>query len=313
MRNKSVVVILLAFFIIHTTYAQKQICITVDDLPTVSSLYRNNAGQELLTKRLLNALTRHKVPAIGFVVGEKLYKQQQLDQHQLKLLTQWLQTGMELGNHTFAHKGFNAISAAEYQHDVRGLDSLLRPFLKTHHQPLRYFRHPYLQRGNTLSKRDSLVAYLSNHQYQEAPVSVDNSDYVFTVAYEKALRSKDSLLAARIGTDYVDYMLACVHYYEAQADSLFKRPIAQILLTHANTINAFYLETLLRRLADEGYQFISLTKALTDAAYLSQDTYVNTGGISWLHRWAITQGKRGSFFKGEPEVPGYVVSLADSR
>jgi hypothetical protein len=66
-----------------------------------------------------------------------------------------------------------------------------------------------------------------------------------------------------------------------------------------------------------GYAFISLQEALEDPAYASPDTYTGPAGITWLHRWALTQGKRGAFFAGEPTVADWVEALsrrpADSR
>nr|WP_293840667.1 polysaccharide deacetylase family protein [uncultured Arsenicibacter sp.] len=291
----------------------KQICITVDDLPVASQRPLSAGARDTLTRKLLTHLTAYKVPAIGFVIGRPLLRNNQPERQQISLLHQWLKAGMELGNHTFAHKGYNYIPAAEYQQDVAGADRVLRPILRPYRQRLRYFRHPFLQRGNTVSKRDSLVTYLRDHQYREAPVSIDNSDYLFSAAYETALVRKDTALAASIGKTYTGYMLACVHYYEAQADSLFKRPIAHILLTHANAVNADYLGTILSALQQEGYHFISLDEALKDPAYRSPDTFVNNGGISWIHRWALTQGKRGGFFKGEPEVPQLISDLTEKK
>ncbi|MEZ0485683.1 polysaccharide deacetylase family protein [Fibrella aquatica] len=293
--------------------AQKQICITIDDLPTISRVSRTPAAQKALTTRLLGHLTQYNVPAIGFVVGEKLMSGSKLDKNQVNLLTLWLDAGLELGNHTFAHGEYNTMSAAAYQQDIKGVDTLLRTFLMPYKQQPRYFRHPYLHRGNTVSKRDSLVQYLADNQYQEAPVSIDNADYLFSAAYDQALLRQDSALATSVGNQYVAYMMGCVHYYEAQADSLFKRPIAHILLTHANTINSVYMGDLLAALTADGYQFISLDQAVQDVAYRSSDEYIRNGGISWIHRWALTQGKKGAFFKGEPEVPAAVTALAESR
>ncbi|OIN60443.1 polysaccharide deacetylase family protein [Arsenicibacter rosenii] len=313
MRTTIRLMLLLAIAVNGFTQSPKQICITVDDLPVTSQRTLSAAAKDSLTKSLLKHLTSHHVPAIGFVIGRPLLRHNQPDTQQTGLLRQWLNAGMELGNHTFAHKGYNHIPAAEYQQDVAGADRVLRPLLKPYGQRLRYFRHPFLQRGNTAGKRDSLVAYLHDHQYLEAPVSVDNADYLFSAAYETALTRKDTALASSIGKTYVAYMLACVHYYEAQADSLFKRPIAHILLTHANAVNAACLGTILSKLKQEGYRFISLDEALKDPAYRSPDTFVNNGGISWIHRWALTQGKRGSFFKGEPEVPQPILDLTNNK
>lgn len=62
-----------------------------------------------------------------------------------------------------------------------------------------------------------------------------------------------------------------------------------------------------------GYRFIALDEALKDSAYASEDRFTGPGGITWLHRWAITAGKSGDFFAGEPEVPAFVREAARLR
>jgi peptidoglycan/xylan/chitin deacetylase (PgdA/CDA1 family) len=297
----------------QTVSGQKRICITVDDLPVASRLAKTPEQRMVLTQWLLRSFRQFDVPAVGFVIGNRLHDPAQFGTDQKSLAEAWLQAGYELGNHTYAHKGYNQINAADYQQDVMSGDTALRPLLRRYGQPMRYFRHPYLQRGNTLGKCDSLARFLVANGYTEAPVSVDNADYIFSAAYETALQRRDSALAAPIGREYVHYMMAYVHYYEAQADSLFGRPIAHILLIHANQINANYVGELLNRLRIDGYQFISLDEALRDSAYKATDKYVGRAGISWLHRWALTKGKRGVFFRGEPEVPAAIAKLAETQ
>jgi len=55
--------------------------------------------------------------------------------------------------------------------------------------------------------------------------------------------------------------------------------------------------------------FASLTKALQDKIYTCKDTYTGPGGITWIHRFAITQGKKGKIFAGEPEIPKFVSEM----
>ena len=62
--------------------------------------------------------------------------------------------------------------------------------------------------------------------------------------------------------------------------------------------------------ARRGYAFVRLEQALEDPAYASADTYTGPAGITWLHRWAMTQGKRGAIFAGEPTVPDWVQTLS---
>ncbi|WP_128545516.1 polysaccharide deacetylase family protein [Larkinella soli] len=293
--------------------AQKQIVVTVDDLPTVSRFYRTPADRMAMTRRLLHHFREYQVPAIGFVVSQWLYRDGAPDPDQVAILKQWLEAGYELGNHTFAHKDLNRISIREYLDDVSGGEKITRDLVSRQGKPFRYFRHPFLRKGDTPGKKDSLERFLVQHQYREAPVTVDNSDYLFSLAFDKALLKGDTATAGEVGRQYLDYMTAVVGYYEAQTDSLFGRQIPQTLLIHANSINAHYFGELLRRLKNRGYSFISLEDALKDEAYRSEDRYVGRGGISWLHRWALTRGKKGAFFKGEPEVPALVNQLAEGQ
>jgi hypothetical protein len=83
-----------------------------------------------------------------------------------------------------------------------------------------------------------------------------------------------------------------------------------VLLLHANNLNAEHFSRLARMFRGRGYAFVPLEQALADSAYASQDTYTGPAGITWLHRWALTAGKRGAIFAGEPEVPDWVQTLS---
>ncbi|GAB3269173.1 polysaccharide deacetylase family protein [Larkinella harenae] len=294
-------------------WAQKKIAITVDDLPGVTQYYRTPDGKLLMNQQLVRHFTTHRVPAIGFVVSQWLSRDGAPDPSQVNVLKIWLDAGLELGNHTFSHKDYTVITVQDYFDEVVRGEQVIKQLVEQRNKPFRFFRHPFLRKGETPAKKDSLEQFLAQRKYREAPVTVDNNDYLFSLAYDKALLKGDTAAAAEVGRQYLDYMTACVRYYEAQSDSLFGRLIPQTLLTHANTINAVYMGELLNRLAQSGYKFVSLDEALQDEAYQSPDRYVGKGGISWIHRWAITQGKKGPFFKGEPEVPALVTQWVEGK
>jgi hypothetical protein len=105
-------------------------------------------------------------------------------------------------------------------------------------------------------------------------------------------------------------MESVAEYYEQQSAALFGREIPQVLLLHANNINADHFGRLAQMYRRRGYAFIPLDQALRDPAYASADTYTGPAGITWIHRWAITQGKPGSSFAGEPTVPDWVQTLS---
>jgi hypothetical protein len=109
---------------------------------------------------------------------------------------------------------------------------------------------------------------------------------------------------------YVPYMQATVEFFERNSRELFDREMRQILLVHANMLNAGRFDELASMLERRGYRFITLERALEDPAFASSDTFVGSSGISWMHRWALTRKMPKSFYAGEPEVPGFVAEMA---
>jgi hypothetical protein len=103
---------------------------------------------------------------------------------------------------------------------------------------------------------------------------------------------------------------AKVEYFERQSAALFSREIRQVLLLHANALNANRFGGLVSMLRRRGYEFVSLERALEDRAYRSRDDFVGPGGISWLHRWALSGG-RNRVLPGEPATPRFVLEAAE--
>jgi hypothetical protein len=88
------------------------------------------------------------------------------------------------------------------------------------------------------------------------------------------------------------------------------REIRQVLLLHANALNADCFSRLARCLEERGYRFIRLEEALEDEAYRQPDDYVGRWGISWLHHWELTAGRRRS---PSPDPPEWVMKAYEAR
>lgn len=305
---KKVLLVILFLAFLNSAYSQsdKSVCITCDDLPFITKYYKDNNSGQYITDKLLEVFRNYKIIALGSVNAGKLFPNGLLDSARVKILEQWLEAGMVLANHTYAHKNYNKIFFSEFRNDVLDGEIILKELVESSGQGLKYFRHPHLYRGDTKEKADSLQAFLDSIGYIAAPVSIDNADYIFSWAYEKAKYDKNDSLAKRIGDDYVTYMEDVLRYYESQSVSVLGYNMKHILLMHANLINADYFEDVIKMYIRNGYGFITLDEALNDRCYKSKDEYYKKSGISWLHRWAYTAGKRGDFFKGEPEVPDYI-------
>jgi len=115
----------------------------------------------------------------------------------------------------------------------------------------------------------------------------------------------------KIGADYLVYMESKLKYFEKQVYQLFGREINQILLLHASLLNADYLDSLAKMFLKNNYKFVTMGEALQDKAYETSITVYGNWGISWIDRWALSQGKKGDFFKGEPATPEYIKKLSE--
>jgi peptidoglycan/xylan/chitin deacetylase (PgdA/CDA1 family) len=298
--------ILAALICVTPALAQKKVCFTIDDLPVVSYSISDSAFQRSITTDLLNKLSEHQIPAIGFVNEFKLYADVNVIPFQVSLLKQWVDANLELGNHTYSHLDYNNASLNTYGKEILKGEVQTRKLLATRYKPLQYFRHPYLHAGDTKAKSDSLEQFLKAHQYTVAPVTIDNADYLFALAYHRAYVKKDNVLISRIGKDYLAYMEKMLHYYETLSVALFDRNIHHTLLLHANLLNAHYIGKLAHVYKRNGYAFIPLQESLQDKAYETEITRFGKWGISWIDRWALSQEKGNDFFKGEPAVPDYI-------
>ena len=299
-----------ALFLIFSYAQDKKMCITVDDLPTVTNGIPGYDFRLQITESLIRIFNEHEIPAIGYVNESKLYRNGTLDSMEVQLLELWLQNGLDLGNHTFSHMNYHRVPFETYTNDILEGEKVIRQLSKKSGMEIRYFRHPYLRSGLRPSHADSLQVFLEDHGYTEAPVTIDNADYLFAAAFSKAYMKNDTSLMARIGRDYVRYMEEKVLFYEQQSLKLFDRNMAQTLLIHANYLNAQYLDELVNMYLSHGYSFVSQMQILKDPAYREEVTKFGDWGISWIDRWALSKGEGSEFFKGDPKTPEYILDLS---
>src|SRR5712672_3625093 len=108
----------------------RQVAITIDDLPAASNVMPAATITQMTTK-LLTTLRDQKVPAVGFVNEKKLYKSGEVDER-IKALRMWLDYGFELGNHTFSHSSLNKVGLQPWEDDVVQGESVTRILLAEH-------------------------------------------------------------------------------------------------------------------------------------------------------------------------------------
>lgn len=288
-----------ALVFLALSVSRKEVVITIDDLCFVGAA-TDFATVRANTELLLKPIAEQKIPAIGFVVGSSFdrYKPQERQ----ALYDLWVKAGCQLGNHTWTHANYDEVSSQAYEAEIKRTDAQMRKALGRKH--IDYFRAPYLNNGKDDAKKTELRRFLSSHRWTEAPVTIDTDDWKFADAYDKAFERGDRPTMDKLAAAYVPYIEARTAFFEKQAQNLFGRPMPQILLTHANRINARQMSELLAMFRRRGYSFVNLASALKDKAYATPDTYVGSWGLSWIYRWQLAKGQE--IVKG-PQPPDWLM------
>jgi peptidoglycan/xylan/chitin deacetylase (PgdA/CDA1 family) len=294
--------------------AERAVAVTFDDLPgPPGSLVSNDVlALRENTVKLLEVFTRRRIPVVGFVNEGKLFVEGETKaqaEARTAVLKLWVDAGLELGNHTYSHRGLNRTPLEEFQADVTRGEVVTRGLLAEKGLTLRYFRHPFLQVGLALDKRRAFEAFLAAQGYTVAPVTIDNDEYVYAAVYADALRRGELAQAAKVGTDYLRYMETVFSFCEEVSRRFVGRELRQVLLLHANRLNADYFDRLAAAVEARGYAYVPLAHALEDEAYRLPDTYVGAWGISWLHHWEITAGSKRS---PSPDPPEWVAKAYEA-
>jgi peptidoglycan/xylan/chitin deacetylase (PgdA/CDA1 family) len=287
----------------------REIAVTFDDLPRGGPEIGLERTQTM-TAALLASLKRHGIRAVGFVNESKLYVPGEIDER-AALLKSWLDAGHELGNHTFSHPSFQTTPLPAFQEDVIRGETVTRLLLKEKGQVLRWFRHPFLRTGPDLATRDAFVRFLTERGYRVAPVTVENSDYIFSLVYSRAKERGDGETMRRAREAYLDFTGRQLGFWEGAAQAVAGRPIRQILLLHANELNADSMDAIAELLKRRGYCFLTLEEALEDEVYTLPDTYAGRTGPSWLYRWAVSNGARYDW-RQEPQPPEDIQEMYES-
>lgn len=293
----------------------RRIAVTIDDLPW--QRIDRTAVADLATRhaRLLASLRQAVVPVAGFVNEDKLEVDGEVQPARVAMLRDWLDAGFELGNHTYGHVDLHAVGLPAFEQAIVRGERTLRPLLAERDATPRWFRHPYLRAGRTPEEKAAVEAFLDARGYRIAPVTVDNGEWVFAFAYANVLDGQPDTPAraatlGRLHRGYVPYMLAKLDYYERQSMALLGYALPQVLLLHANELNAAAYVDLVEGIRRRGYRFVTLDEALRDPAYAREDGYRGRYGPSWLHRWAMAESRPKTFYAGEPDVPRWVLDLA---
>lgn len=284
------------------------VALTFDDLP-IFGRYAPTAEGSAITNRLLGGFQRHHWQVTGFVNEIQLANYDK--PVRVGWLKQWLDAGMDLGNHSYSHLSLDKTPVEAYIADVAKGQVETSKLLAERGRKERWYRYPYLETGLTTQTRHRFEGWLHDHGYRIAPVTMENSDWEFAEPYDDALAHGDTRQAAHIRAAYLDFTAKIVAWYQQAGQQLLGRQPAYVFLLHASRLNSVSIDELAAILAKAHLDVVPLDTAMRDPAYTIADTYVGPDGDEWLTRWSLTL-HRTLPYASIPAVPADIAA-ADAK
>ena len=297
-RTQSAVLVSLLITLVLPSYAQlvaiRTVALTFDDLPLAVPGNDQAAGDlnevQRVNAAILKTLAAHHATATGFVNESKLNVNDERDMR-VRVLRQWLNAGMDLGNHTYSHPALSQVAESEYEDDfVRG-STITSSEMKAMGKTERYFRYPYLDTGKDKAEKESFIVFFVKRGFTNAPVTIQNEDWLFDAVYSDAVMKHDLATQNRVLKAYLQHTNDAMAHAEDISRQSFGREISQVMLLHDDALNADNLDSVLAVFEQRGYRFITLDQALQDPAYATPDDYIGPDGLTWLERWQLALGK----------------------
>lgn len=251
-----------------------RVAITVDDLPYVTFGGATPEDGLGYARKVTAALEAHGVVATGFVIGGNV------DARTRPALEVFAQAGHTIGNHSWSHPDYGDITPEAFRRETEQTDEALKDWMTG----AKYYRFPYLRRGESAAKRAAAQGILAELGYRNVPVSIDNDEWRFNAEYTKALKAGEREAAARIAQEYLAHMQERTAYFQRLAMEALGGDVDHTLLIHLNRINADHLGALLAWYEEQGWSFITVEEALADPVYARAELYEGHRGLSQIER-----------------------------
>jgi len=275
--------------IAHAAASQPSVAITMDDLNWMP--LPNPTG---INTRLLDAMRSHQARLALFVIGRNA------DNATGRALVQsWKQAGHLIGNHTYSHRSYDALTFNEFSADVIHADEVLTSDLGTP----RLFRFPALKEGDTAAKRDSMREFLSAHHYRIGHVTIDASDWYYDNRLRQRLAINAGFDVTRFRQPYLDHLWDRAQFYDDLSMQVLGRSVPHTLLIHWNLLNSLFLTDVLNMFHRRGWRIVNAEQAFRDPIFLRAPKTV-PAGESLLWALAKETGKFDSILRypGEDDV-----------
>jgi len=250
-----------------------EVALTFDDLPVHGPLVPGLTRMDI-AKSIIQALQAAGAPpTYGFVNAKRLDE----DPSSVQVLQLWRDAGFPFGNHTFSHMDPNTNPLEAFEQDLLADEPILKKFMGD--QDWHWLRYPFLREGDTIEKHKALEAFLKEHGYRVAEVTLSFGDYAYNEPYARCLAKNDQAGIDWLKQSYLHGAAAELSNGPEMAKLIYGHDIKHIMLLHIGAFETVMLPKLLELLKQRAFRLITLLEAASDPAYaVDPDLPGNWGG-----------------------------------
>ncbi len=243
--------------------AAQELALTFDDLPSHGLLPPGMTRLDV-AKSIIATLKAANAPQVyGFINAVKL---EQVPED-MAVLKEWRSAGYMLGNHTYSHMSLNDNTVESFEKDIAKNEPLLQSLMGK--ENWHWFRYPFLWEGDTLEKRNEVRAYLKEHGYRVAQVTLDFEDYAWNAPYARCVAKNDQKSIEWLKASYLSTAGEYIEADQKMSQVVFGRDVKHVMLLHLGGFDAVMLPQLLDLLKQKGFKLVTLQEAESDPAYQS--------------------------------------------
>jgi len=272
------------------TLRGQSLCLTFDD----GFDPRTQSQAAVWNSAILEALKQAHLHAMLLPAGARVASPEGI-----ALVRAWGEAGHTVGNHSYSHRSLGAAEETmeAFSQDVQKAETLLQATTGWG----KWFRFPYLKEGDTVEKRDGFRAWLEDHGYRAAAVTIDASDWYYSARFEAWRQAHPGANSGPYRKAYLDHLWSRANYYDGLAREVLGRSVPHAILLHTNAINAAFLKDVIALFEDRGWKFVSPEQAYQDPVYRMRSNHL-PAGESLLWALARDKGVKGMRYPGENDV-----------
>jgi peptidoglycan/xylan/chitin deacetylase (PgdA/CDA1 family) len=237
------------------------VALTFDDLPAAGGIPHGDSRVGIATRLVKELKAHHMKGVYGFVTAVDIDD----DPDTQGAMKVWLDAGMNIGNHTWSHPALSDVTAADYIHEIAEDEPALRQYAGKRNW--HWFRYPYLEEGDTLTKHEAVRGWLQAHDYNVAEVTLNFNDDDWSDPYIRCLDKRDEKGIAWLEESYMASAKEFILRGRERQPLAFGHEIPNVLLLHATAFTALMLPDIIRMLSEEGFHFQTLPRVERSAAY----------------------------------------------